>query len=604
MDATPTAYGAGIGRSIRNIGEVESKLYRDEEARQDNVAVMAAYNKMSDWTLKNLYHPDTGILNKNLGADTAPEVDKTLTDYDATVSKVRSGLDPRQQSAFDRMQREHYFQVKHQLYGYEAKQNREYADQQTSTLIQNQHDAAVQHARIGDLPGDESSAWAHRVEDNISISNAAIRDSAARNGLPAEAVQQQVQANTSAIHMQVMSELMANDQTQDAKAWYQEHASDLIGRDAIQAARMLKSGETKDESRAINDSILAEQRTEYEKPAVPDPAGILGVQERPEPTLADALARLEARNIKDTPTYDQTKERLRQHYTLEAAAKHQEQAELMQQADDQLRAPNSNFDISADVLGKLDPKNLKAALANQKNAREGGLIVSDESTKLMLRTMAAEPSQWDQFAQLIPQEYDSKLNKADRAAFLNEIAHVRGQVEKRDQRLSQGMVATQIASRIFQENSLTLPQGAPGTSDAPGGANYTAMAAKRNAFMDQLNRSVNADAVIKKRELNEEEIQAHANKLFAQVSWQAPATTFWDEFKAYGTPEGKAVVMRTAPAYLAPGAAKRAYRIQDIPIHIRTAMEKTFQDKGVKYDPSRIVEEYNIQVQERANAQP
>jgi hypothetical protein len=601
MDASPDAYGARVGQSLRNLGSVESRLFRDEEARQDNVAVMAAYNKMSDWALTNLYHPDTGILNKNLGADTAPAVDKTLADYDSTMSKVRADLAPRQQEAFDRMQKEHYFQIKHQLYGYEAKQSKIYANEQTVALIQNQQDAAVQHARVGDLPGDESSAWARRVEANLEVSSAAIMAAGHRNGDSAEVIQQQLQANASTTHMGVISELMANDRTADAKAWYSEHASELTKHDAIQAAGMFRIATVHDDARALNDSILAEQRTEYEKSApVPDPAGILGPQVQVEPTLAGALAKLEARGIKDTAVYDQTKQRLKQYYTEEAAANRAQQMELAQQADDQLRDPTNNYEISADILGKMDPKTLKFTLANQKSAREGGNIVSNESVKLRLRTMAADPSQWDEFASYAAVQFDADLNKADRNEYLANLAHVRGQIDKRDQHLSQGIIATQVATHIFQENGLTLPQGAAGTVDAPGGANYEAAAARRNKFMDQLHRAVAADALVKKRDLSEEEIQAHATKLFATVSWQREPRGFWEWARATGTPEGKDVVTFSEPLYNAPGADKRIYRIDEMPASALKIMQANDQKNGVTRTPAQMIEAYNAAMMKKA----
>ncbi len=270
MDATPQAFGAGVGQSLEVGAEVATKLSRDqqeamkqEQNQRNRVGVQAAHNQLNDFTIERLYHPKSGALMQQQGNDAPAVTDKTLTDYDKAASAISARLpNEEQRQAFQNIVADHRSQVTRELYAHEAREVNRYADEQSTQGVQNAQTLAIQAAVAGDQPGE---TWQQSVANQVATGTKTLWEANARNGVPADTG---VAAFTSQTHMLVLKSLLDNGQDQTAKAWYDTTKGSFTAHDAVEAAARVKTGSSVGDALRIGDQL-----------AKPDDAGVMPSRE-------------------------------------------------------------------------------------------------------------------------------------------------------------------------------------------------------------------------------------------------------------------------------------------------------------------------------------
>ncbi len=599
--ASPDMYGANVGQATAQMGEVESRIYHDANAS----AVTAARNKVDAAAQEKLYNPKTGLLYQNYGERAAPEVDKVAQAYKENVSETRDALtNDDQRAMFDKAMGEHGLQYQRTLGEYEHKQVTNGQNANTAAFIQNRqndiaqnyHDPLFAHASIGMIRDSLIEAYAR----NNAMDPLAAQKQVA-NGTEPEELKEALLKADSGSHMLVINTAMANEQNGYARTYFEANKHQLTATDLAKATSMVRTSALHDEARATADEIIAQNK---------DRTNLLGEEDpnAPPVSLESQLAELEKRKIEDTQLHDLIESRLIHHNDLEKKAHTEQQTNLLEQASDQMDG-SPNFDVTSDVLGQLDFKHKNAVETYQKKMRKYGRIETDEDVKLNLRTMASDPNSWDDFIKEDLSIYKGSLNNVDYEKARTLQATIKGQVAKRDMKLSQFQVSDQVATAILNENGLVLPKSVNKDSDT-----FREYAAQRNRFMDQLNRAVQTKSLDAKKELTEPEIKEEAQKLFIQTTWQKAPQTWWE--KVTNAPAGQAIpglnfgavgtnssMSVTGPEFMSPGADKIAYRIDDIPAETLRIMKENDKKAGATRSNARLIESYNKNVVKAARTQ-
>lgn len=105
-DASPAAFGQPIAQSLSYGGEIATKIHYDAVEAANQVAVNGALNQIDAAGQKALRDPQTGLLYQQTGAQAPLAQQKTMSDLQQQVGKVRAGLSNDQQRlTFDQSSR-------------------------------------------------------------------------------------------------------------------------------------------------------------------------------------------------------------------------------------------------------------------------------------------------------------------------------------------------------------------------------------------------------------------------------------------------------------------------------------------------------------------
>lgn len=225
--AAPTeeTFGVEAGNKIVAIG---AKLYNDEILRQDQVAVLEADRKMSEWENKRLYDPKDGALAKR-GKDAFGLPDVVGKDFDSYRDEVRAALsNERQRAAFDRQAISRRSDIDKSLSRHVFTEVRKFDDTETENYLKNSRQSAISNSGDPDRIGLE-------IERQV----AAITDFSSRNGLGAEYVRQKTAQARSDTHVGVIDRMLANGQDMAAKTYFDKVKPDIAGDDIAKVERLL-----------------------------------------------------------------------------------------------------------------------------------------------------------------------------------------------------------------------------------------------------------------------------------------------------------------------------------------------------------------------------
>lgn len=493
-NATPDAFGAGIGQAFANLGDVATRIHRDAVMRANQTAVLDADNQTNAFLNQRLYDPKTGILYQNTGKDAPGVVDKTLSDFQEHVSKVQSGLvNDEQKTQFQRMSQARAFDLQRQLGEYEHRQTTAYADQTDASAVKLAGDAAVQNAGTRD-PELSPDVF-------IQKQRAIIADAGERKGLPPETIQAQMADAESATHMGVISQLLSTGQDQAGKQWYDEHKEELVGPDRERVARMVDAGSNAGTALRVGDALVA-----------PDAKGQMPDREDLMAKIADMKLSPQARELAEN----------RVNTLLDRHERDVRQG--------QINAANGAMQILQDpenTLGLNDPRITQARLSmspaewaqvqamGAKDGRvvtdwrgPGGLAYNDFHARITTpATMAAA------LGEDIPTKYGGILGSGEIKELISLQDSARNELKsgKPDERLASAALVRQIGSDTLLAHGLQgkVDESTPGSPGEPNAKNVLAI-----QYQTALRRAVDArQALDPKTKITPEIIQQEADKL-------------------------------------------------------------------------------------------
>lgn len=376
---TPDApMSSPVGDAAERAGDV----FQKEQYWANHAAAIDAQNQFQSLDNDKLYHPQTGLLNQNLGSpdETGKASEQTLTDYRQKMSEINAGLsNDAQRAMFQRMASEHLNTVQRQVYGYENQQYKRWDGENVTAAVKNSQVAAVNTYTLPDEPG-QGSALQHQVDKQESL----IVDYGRRNGLPQTAIDLQLSQSKSATYAGVADDALSKGNTGYVTKLLSEHGDDILPEQRDRLRKALETTDTNNQAQQIANGYLA-----------PDKDGT-------KPTYADAVAKLTSDPaLKDNADlYDRVAGRVDRYYSMQREATHVQQSGVMDQIQKGL-AKNPNADPQAlvspsqwqtmDGEQQLAAQRLGAALAR----RDGPQANSPRYIELMAAVGTPAFKDWD-----------------------------------------------------------------------------------------------------------------------------------------------------------------------------------------------------------------
>jgi hypothetical protein len=366
-------FGPGGAPVLSGTEEQVHALYQDERRKADQVAVLGAAGQVSQ-----LENDLTTATRAKLGTNafTAPE--EVAASWNERVSKIGGTLtNDDQKLAFQNIVQSHWNSLNNVVQGHVATQRRVVDDDRTNSYMASEANAAVQNF-MDPL----------RVAQAIQNQQAAIRDHAARNGLPPEWVDAHVDEVASKTHVAVIDRMLANDQDVAAKKYYDVVKDQIAGPEATQVDRALEIGSTRAESQKQAQTIMTSTTTR-----------------------AEALEAVD--KINDPKIQDATRVRVEKLWQQKDDNAREVSAARMQQATDIVRRTGDFNSVPPSMLVGMSVTQQDALLTFAKRLQEGVPVKTDLSTFGDLTKMFSNPTTRDAAMKLDLNRYVSRLSDVD-----------------------------------------------------------------------------------------------------------------------------------------------------------------------------------------------
>lgn len=235
---------AGVAGSLANTGLSKmSEIAREEREKADQVALLEAENRLSEWEQKRLYDPETGALGvKGKAAMSLP--DDLRTEFDQLAGTIEQELATdaqrlaftqartRRLSNLDLTIRRHVFR---EMEAHEAKEVGAAVINHLNDGIAN----ALDPRRVGvELQAGIDVIRAHPM------------------GAGPEELQQRIDDFTTKMHDGVITRLLANDQARSAQVYFEETREQISGDAIARIEKALEAGGLRKEAQVQADAIV------------------------------------------------------------------------------------------------------------------------------------------------------------------------------------------------------------------------------------------------------------------------------------------------------------------------------------------------------------
>lgn len=541
LAVTPQASGAGVADAVERLGDVATDIHLKEIEHANRVNVLDADNQQQAFLQARLYDPKTGILNQQLGKDAPVAVDQALSEYDESAARVESGLTNEAQKAhFRQMVGERRLQMQDQLGRYEHAETERYADEVAKGSIIAATNTAVQNASDPRV-----------VDDNVALIHAVLDHQGQSKGRAPELTEALQKEAASQVYTSAIGSLVDAGDTAGAKRSFDQWGDDLTPADKSQVRGLLKTSTTRGESREMADTIIGSQGTDGD--------------------LQGALEDLEKRKIDNAEVYDQTRNRLVEHFRLVNEAENQRQAGLYDDATGYIDAaanPTSPDIVPPTVWDRMKPAYKRKAMTYA-SARAKGQ--EPETPKALFAALEQQKAQDPQaFAKrnllLLPlSKEDFRKYAADQAGIAKGDAKLVAKFE------TDGQVISQV---MLQGGMKPAKSGKKQGDDEVN-------------FRDQLAKAVTAEQQSTGKEVGQARL-GEIGRTLMQATVLKRGTSFLsyvDDVLPFGflLPERESV--DTVHAFQHPVAQKIAYSFDQIPAPAaakhRAALEVYFPAKSV-----------------------
>jgi hypothetical protein len=255
-------------------------LAEREREKADQVAIMDADRRLSEFETERLYHPETGALNKK-GRDALGLPDEVSTAWRERASEIEASLSSDQQRlSFRRMAQQREMSVMRAVQQHVAGEIRSDDEVTTKAYLITERNAAIANFRDTD-----------RVAQALARQRAALQGFARRHNMPPEELARRLEEIISQTHVGVINRMMANGDDLTAKRYYDLNKADVSGADSVEVEKTMLEGSTRGESQRVADRLLrkhgslAAARTDLE--AIADPRIRDAVEQRLRQAFSD-----------------------------------------------------------------------------------------------------------------------------------------------------------------------------------------------------------------------------------------------------------------------------------------------------------------------------
>lgn len=379
-DAPIEAFGGGraFNQAIDTAVDFAQKVKNDA----DQVAVMEADRKLTEFETQLLHDKDNGALNKR-GEDafTLPDtVKKSMTDKVAEIEKGLFGA--AQKQTFARISQDRLLSVDRKITDHVANETKTYEDQKTAAYIEAQQQAAMNS--FMDSESISRSATAQEV---------AIRAYGDRNGIPAEKIEQSVLKAKSQTHTGALLMMLENELPEKAQVYFESAKSSMTGDDQLRVSKLLDKANTAVFADKFAEKMLSDGKSLTE-------------------------ANEEIRTIEDVKKKEAARDAVFKAYADKKTAEDYDRMTVRKRAEEYVAKGKP---IPLLLKERLSPGDLAEFKMYSKNVAEGKFVATDIKTVNDLTVMASNPATRSEFLKLPISSDPYYLNRLDEQARLKFI---------------------------------------------------------------------------------------------------------------------------------------------------------------------------------------
>jgi hypothetical protein len=240
VESSPAA-AAELGNVVRQFG---TDIVQEEQRKADEIAVMSARRRLTEFENSTLYDPKTGALNRK-GRDSFGLPEQINPEFDKQVTQIESELNDRQKRVFRRIAEESRSRLDTTVQRHVFQERQKYDTDETNNFVKTERDSAV-----------FNYLDPRRVEASIENQIVAINAYASRNGRGAEWTKSEVENARSKTYLGIIKRALAEGKDQYASAFYEEVKNDIKSDESIEAAKLVSDGKYMGQSQRTADAII------------------------------------------------------------------------------------------------------------------------------------------------------------------------------------------------------------------------------------------------------------------------------------------------------------------------------------------------------------
>lgn len=497
---TPESRGAGLaiakGRTTEAMGELGgtvgtlayheySRIQQEERQKANQVALIAASNKLDAWELKTLHDPQAGALQKK-GSDSFTLPEAIDQDFEKVSSEIEQGLGNEDQKlAFARLKAQRGGNVRMTVARHVAGQRQAFDASEFDATVKNKSSLAVANAL-------DPRRAAQELSDGVT----AIKAYGQRNGLGPEAISAQVNAFRSDTHIGIISNLLANEQTKAAQIYFEETKHDISGDKLDDVTRALNVGTTRKRAQEETATILAQGGTLQEQ-------------------------RARAKQIDDPDVQDEVLQRIEHEAGVRQAQEQQTERDNLNTAYNIVTQTHDVSNIPPGLLSNLGAHQ-PALQSYADRLSRGEPPTTDMGTLYDLMTLSsANP---EQFLRTNLLGYMDKVGKEDLEQLMRLQTSMRSGGDKKT---ADGIFVSERAQNEIVDEAL-MKTGLVGSPTELRDPKNKALSDRIIAFRQSVREAVNRQQQITGKHVTDDEMQGIVDRLMAP----AGSTQTWHLFSA------------------------------------------------------------------------
>lgn len=369
---------------LSGVASVAHNIYQEETQRADQIALVRASAELA--TTANHLQVITAQKKGEQAFDTPDEVQAS---WEKSVSAIAGTMrTQRQKDAFQARVANEWVGLDSFVQRHVAQERTTYDTQQTKALLDSKHDQAILNY------GDPRA-----VDLAVNEQLATVKDFGARNGLPPEAIAQQVADTRSQTYTQVIARMLDDGNDLGAQRYYTDKKDQLTGEDQGRLAKALEQGSILGESQRQADAILAKN-----------------------PTKTDAYEA--SKQIQNPKVRQETEQRLDVEFRRRKQAEEDQYDGVLNNA---LSYAEKGGKPPASVWAQISSKD-KLVIDNILRERATGQeIKTDNATyyKLSQMALSPDPAQQQAFTNAQLLSYGDRLSRSDFQHFADLQAHLK-----------------------------------------------------------------------------------------------------------------------------------------------------------------------------------
>lgn len=412
-DAELARARGSVGGAVAGVGQVGARLAqqtllvneqirREEQAKADQVAHLAAVNQATAWLDQRLYDPRTGAYTVK-GKDAMALPDAVGAEFDDVTGKIAATLtNDRQKLAFQQTQLELRHRTNVDLSRYASSEMQQFDAQEKKAYVQRAKSDAI------------ASADPDRIGAELASAEGVIRAYAARNGIGPEETAQEIATLRSDVHVGAIDELLALQKEGAAKTYFDHLKGEIAGEKLPQVEKALAEGGARRAAQQASDQIIRAGGTLRER-------------------------REKVRQIEDAAVREKAMDLVEHEYTVNEKLQHDQLEALALNAGNIVDRTHDVAKIPPADWVRL-PNATKSELRSYaKQLSESGKVETNWGTYYTLMTLATNEATRDKFAALNLMDYRGQLGNAE----FKQFADVQGDIRKGSMKAANSLLASE-----------------------------------------------------------------------------------------------------------------------------------------------------------------